>query len=111
MTVAATTVTVETLANALGLDGDGGDQAERVAKALASTADLVDPIFAQAFKDVPESVVDEVYLEVGMEMFKRTDAPGGQSQYVTPENGNVVRGPRDPLNRSYPIIHRYVMPF
>lgn len=73
---------------------------------------LVDDALETAWREVPETVLSMLYLEVGSELFKRKDAPSGTSMYAQFDGGSVpLRGPRDPLSQVRPIINRYVVAF
>lgn len=103
-------VGVDELASVLGVD-PGGDpespEAKRLERAWDTAVSLVDAELQDAFKAIEAAVLDEVRLEVAQEVYKRTDAPAGASQFATLEGGQQVRGPRDPLNRVYPILGKY----
>lgn len=73
---------------------------------------LVDLALLNAFRAVPEDVLNELYLEVGHELYNRKNAPSGNSQFAVFEGGSLpVRGPRDPLAQVRPIIGMYVCQF
>jgi len=100
-------ITAEDLKNRLAVDTVTTEVERCFEEASVIVADLV----AQAFKPVPEVVSDGWTLEIGAELHSRTDGTGGSTynQY-TDGSGVPVRGPRDPLARTWPSIRRYVLP-
>lgn len=72
---------------------------------------LVTQATADAFRPIPQGIMDEMVLEVGNELYNRKNAPSGQSMYATFDGGSMpVRAPRDPLTMVRPIIAMYVVP-
>lgn len=60
--------------------------------------------------DVPVSVLERCFLEVGSELFHRRSAPMGIAQYAS-YDGTPLRIARDPLIGVYPIINKYMVRF
>ena len=108
---------VETFAKALGLDlgtgeapgSDAGRRAE-VERAWSSAVAELDFQLEDAFRPITAAVLDGLRLDVAQEFWSRLDRVSSGSQYVDPSGGQPVRGPRDPLNRAYPILDRYRTP-
>ena len=100
------TVTAQQLADYCGssLNAD-------VERSLGVAEVLVADAFAEAYKTVPEAVHNQVVLEVGFALLKRSDSPSGGSQGVEYGTGQAVQGPKDPMTQVWPIIRRYVLPF
>lgn len=60
--------------------------------------------------NVPLSVKERCYLEVGSELYHRRSAPLGIAQYAT-FDAAPARIARDPLVGVYPILDRYIVRF
>lgn len=60
--------------------------------------------------DVPVSVLERCFLEVGSELFHRRSAPMGIAQYAS-YDGTPLRIARDPLIGAYPILNKYMVRF
>lgn len=94
---------VDELASVLGVD-----PGLEVTRAWDSAVSEIDYQLAHQFRPIEAHVLDALRLEVAQEYHARTDRASSGSQYVDMDGGNTaVRGPRDPLNRSYPILDRY----
>lgn len=92
--------------------GTSDQDTPMVEAALAAATVIVDDVFEQAYREVPEVVRDRVVTEVGAEMYRRKDSPSGSSQYAQYDGGAApVRAPRDPLTAVWPIIRPYVLAF
>lgn len=73
---------------------------------------LLETATANAFRPVPDSLMDRMTLEVGSELYNRKSAPSGGSQYQTYEGGTFpVRSPRDPLTQVRPMLAMFVVGF
>lgn len=57
---------------------------------------------------IPAAVADRAALEVAAELFHRRQAPGGITQFATPDGGSAVRMARDPMVAAYPLLNRYL---
>ncbi|WP_311210904.1 MULTISPECIES: hypothetical protein [unclassified Aeromicrobium] len=100
-------VGVEQLAAELGLDlGDEAD-GPKIKRSWAAAVAELNFQLKDAFRPIEAGVLDSLRLEVAAEEFARLDRPSSGSQYVDMDGGQPVRGPRDPLNRVYPILDRY----
>lgn len=82
------------------------DDVERVLDVAVS---LVDDALEDAFRPVPESIYDQLVLEVGRNVYDRENQPAGNAQFATTEGPTPVRAPRDPLATVRPILSRYVI--
>jgi hypothetical protein len=60
--------------------------------------------------NIPTSVKERCYLEVGSELYHRRSAPLGIAQYATFDQA-PARIARDPLVGVYPILDRYIVRF
>lgn len=67
---------------------------------------MVDEYVAAA--QVPNTVLDRCYLELGSELYHRRNAPSGISQFGTVDGAVFIS--RDPMKSVYPMLARYVMP-
>lgn len=66
---------------------------------------------ANAFRPIPQGIMDRMILEVGNELYNRKNAPGAQSQYTQFDGSSTpVRAPRDPLTQVRTILAMYVVP-
>lgn len=100
---------VDELASVLGVDpGTEADPDPEVVRAWESAVSEIDYQLARQFRPIEAHLLDALRLEVAQEYYSRTDRAASGSQYVEMDGGTgAVRGPRDPLNRSYPILDRY----
>lgn len=57
---------------------------------------------------VPDPVLDNAVLTVGVELFGRRNSPSGISQLGIAGDGTPVRLARDPLTSVYPILAPFV---
>lgn len=96
---------IDDLAEVLGVDPEA--DAKNLTRAWATACSELDFQLANQFRPIEAHVLDGLRLEVAQEIFTRLDRVSSGSQFVDPNGGVPVRGPRDPLNRSYPILDRY----
>ena len=93
----------------IGVSGDSEDM--RLQAIWTSATSMVDLAVENAFRIVPQEVLDLMYLEVGSSLYDRRNAPNTNSQFLGYEGTPVaVRQPRDPLATVRPILNRYVVP-
>lgn len=109
-TVPAPSVSVADLAAYVGVAAADADGMAHLEAVHAETLVLVADVFATAWRDVPQKIVNQVFKDVGHETYKRRDSPSGASQYATMDGPAPARAPRDPFHQSWPIIRRYVVP-
>ncbi len=94
----------------IGVDND--EESGVITDCWDSAVELIDLAVDTAWRPIPESILNRLYLEVGNALYDRRNAPSGQSQFATFEGGALpVRGPRDPLAQVRPILALYVAPF
>jgi len=86
----------------------GGNAADLnfIETCLDQAIELVDAYVATT--DVPESIMDNAYIQVGSELYNRRNAPSGIAQFSS-FDGSPVRVARDPLTSVYSILNRYVV--
>ena len=97
---------VDELAEVLGVDpGDG--PADPVRRAWGEAVGLIEHELTHQFRPIEAPVLDALRLEVAQECFKRMDTAAGGGQFVDFDGQQLVRAPRDPLNRSYPTLAKY----
>lgn len=99
--------TADALADLLGVAVDDPEEGPRVTRAWGTAVALLDFELIHQFRPIEADVLDGLRLEVGQEAYKRLDAPAGGSQFVSMDGAAQVRAPRDPLNRSYPVLDMY----
>lgn len=81
----------------------------KVEAALTTAQALVSDVVADAWRPVPEAVLDECVLSAGHACYDRTKSSHGTQQFTVVEGEVPVRTPRDPLTSVYPLlIPRYV---
>lgn len=68
---------------------------------------LVDRFVGADAEQVPASVLNRAYLEVGSELYNRRTAPNGISQF-TSADGSAIRVARDPMVGAYPILQPFM---
>ena len=73
---------------------------------LNAAVDLVEEFVGTS--EVPESILDNAYLQVASELFNRRNAPSGISQFAS-FDGQAMRVARDPMQSTYPILQKYVV--
>jgi hypothetical protein len=73
---------------------------------LIQAQELVDAYVATT--DVPESILDNAYLQTGSELFHRRSAPSGIAQFAT-FDGAPVRVSLDPMKSVYSLLQRWVV--
>ena len=61
------------------------------------------------YTPAPPNIMDRAILEVSSELFHRKNAPSGIQQFQP--DGVPVRLARDPMTGTYPMLHKYVVPF
>ena len=71
------------------------------------TAELLVNEYCGTKANVPQSVKERCYLEVGSELYHRRNAPMGVAQFATYDQ-SPIKIARDPLIGVYPILDRYV---
>lgn len=76
-----------------------------VADCWAQAQDLVGAFVGEV--EVPEAAMKRACLEVGSELYHRRSAPGGISQFASPD-GTPMRVARDPMVGAYPILRHYL---
>ena len=82
----------------------------KLQSALEAAVVMVDDVLSSSFREVPEAVRDQIVLDTAHALFKRGDSLSGQAQYAF-DGGVPVFQSKDPLQKSWPLIRRYVMPF
>lgn len=105
-----TTITADVLADFIRVGPQGAGPGRELERLLADAMAEVQNVMAEAFKAADSAFLDRCYLEVGRELYKRTDEPSGSSQFADFSTGQPVRGPRDPLQQLWPDLRRYVLP-
>lgn len=96
------TATVEDLRAYVGASISDNDF---LASCLNEAVDLVEAYVGTA--DVPNSVLDNCYLQVGSEIYHRRNAPSGITQFAS-FDGTALRVARDPMQSAYPLLQRFV---
>jgi hypothetical protein len=59
---------------------------------------------------VPAPVLDRARLEVGAQLYRRQNAPGGATQFAIAGDQGAVRVSQDPMAGVYPMLRPYVGP-
>lgn len=103
-------VTVEDLCVYVGITNPNADQTANLERSLAVAESLSETYFANAFREIPEAVRDQVVLDGASAVLKRKDSVSGAAQYAF-ENGAPIFDAKDVLSKSMPLIRRYVLPF
>lgn len=98
-------VTVETLSEYAG--ADLLRDSDSLTRALAVAVALVDSAFESAWRPVPEAIRDEVVLRTAFNIFKQGGTDTGNS-FVSAEGNGLPGVANDPLQKSWPLIKRYI---
>src|SRR5574338_1198694 len=90
----------------IGVSDDQEDA--RLQSMWAAATSMVDSAVLNAWRAVPQEVLDLMYLEVGAQLYERRNTPTTNSQFIGYEGNPVpVRQPRDPMATIRPILARY----
>ena len=103
--VPASTVTIAQMAAHLNGAAADADVIRWYAEAKLLTAD----VFAQAWRDVPVEVVDDVVYRVGRALKDSGKKAATGAGQVAVTDGSPSRVPADPYASSYALIRRYVV--
>lgn len=102
---------VDDLATELGVDlgteADPTPERPKVYRAWNAAVGEVQFQLAHQYRAIEAEILDTLHIGIGVEYYGRDDRTSTGSQYVDLDGGQPVRGPRDPLNRFYPILDRY----
>lgn len=91
------------------LGTDDRDDPAHVEHALSVAVELVDDFISSAIKEVPDSVYQEAVMTTAKNVWSRRNNIGGGSG-PTGEYGPVPQA-NDPMQKSYQMLRRYVLPF
>ena len=84
------------------------DQLSLVEQCWSEAVELVSAFVGTA--TVPQVMVDRATLETATELFNRRKATNGVVGFGS-QDGVPVFVARDPMQRSYPLLRRWVLPF
>jgi len=97
-------VTVDDVLSYVGANSDDYDRCD---KALDDARMMVARFVGSAV--VPENIKDRAVLEAAHALFVRQDTATGQIGRTY--DGGMAFAPKDPMNRVYPLLRPYVLPF
>lgn len=86
--------------------GGSASDLEFITECLVQATELVDAYVASTV--VPESIMDNAYLQTGSEIFNRRNAPAGIAQFSS-FDGAPVRVSNDPMRSTYALLNRWVV--
>lgn len=78
---------------------------------LAVAGQLVDDFIASAWRPVPETVYQQAVLDTAQAVYKRRASDNSSGGLDATPGGYAPTEPNDPLQKSVPVLRRYVLPF
>jgi len=84
---------------------------QELTQPLAAAGQLVDDFVASAWRPVPQSVYTQAVLDTAQAVHKRRASDNSSGGLAAIDGGFTPAEPNDPIQKSVPVLRRYVLPF